>query len=197
MLHDRHRIDVRRTLRGLTLVLGLAALGTLPMSGQETQEEASPETEQSRQELMQEFNELRQELTQIRQQAMEDPELQRMRDSLNRSIAVAAEEVEPGSKEKLERLEEIQTEIQAAREEGDQEEMQSLIQELQTLREEVAAATRQVLSREEIRAQYRAFEEATLARMEEIDPRTTELVSRVEEIQARLQGGAPGTSPGR
>lgn len=143
------------------------------------QQEMDPEMMQQITEIQQ----IQQRLEPIQQEALQDEELAAQLASLQTRVTAAMQEE---SGEALARMESLQEEMAVAQEAGDEERMQALMMEGQSLQQELQAAQAEVMARPEISEPVEEFEAAQRARMIEIDPEAEELLERFDELVATL-----------
>lgn len=136
--------------------------------------------------LMVELQELQARLGPIHNEAMESEALAAQLDQIQTQVDVAMREADP---ELFERIDRFEAEFDEAQEAGDQERIQALSMEAQGVQAELQALQADVLDRPEIRGPIEDFEMAQRARMIEIDPEVAELLERIDEVLAELQGG--------
>lgn len=165
-------------------IAGLAAvaLAFLAAPGLHAQE---PEDEE-RQELTAELQQVAQQLAGIQQRAMQDPELQEVQAATEETVIAAMTELDPEAQEKIDRMEELQGDLQTAQEEGDQQEIGSLLQEQRQLQQSLQQTQVRAMQQEEVAASIESFRESLLAAMMEVDPAAAELLQRQEELQTEL-----------
>lgn len=135
--------------------------------------------------LMTEAQELQQRLAPIQEEAMQDEELSTQLEELRNRIESAMRDEAPGL---FEQMEEFESEFMAAQEAGDQERAQEIGMEAQGVEMELQSAQQTVLARPEIDQAIQDFETAQRERMLEIDPEAGELMDRMDEIRAEMEG---------
>ena len=135
--------------------------------------------------LMMEAQELQQRLQPLEQEAMQDPELAAMLEDVQERVETAMRDEDPELFEEMVRLEEA---FVAAQEAGDEERAQEVGMEAQGVYAQLQSLQQAVMDRPEIREPIEAFEEAHRERMLEIDPEAEELLDRMREIMAELEG---------
>lgn len=173
-----------RTSASLGRVAGLAAVAFafLAAPGLDGQEAEDGE----RQELTSELQQVNRQLAGIQQRAMQDPELQQEQADTEETVIAAMTELDPEAQEKIDRIEELQGEVRAAQEEGDQQEIGSLLQEQRQLQQSLQQTQARAMRQEDVAASIESFRESLVAAMMEVDPQTEELLERQEELQAEL-----------
>jgi hypothetical protein len=171
-------------MRGLRAIVTAAAAAVLIPAGAQAQQ---PQLPDSLIPLVQELQQLQQELTGIQQRAMAaDTGLQQEQVAVQQAVERTVLEVDPAIAQQLERLEGMEGEFRAAQEAEDTERMQALMQEAQQIQARVQHAQAQALERPEVAERVAAFREKLVARMATVEPRTPELMNRMEELLARL-----------
>lgn len=134
--------------------------------------------------LMGEAQELQQQLAPIQEEAMQDEALAAQLQDLQERVQAAMRDENP---ELLERMDELEADFMAAQESGDQERVQEVGMEAQTVQSELQALQSAVLEDPELSASVQAFEDAQRERMIEIDPEAGELIDRLDEIFEQLE----------
>lgn len=134
--------------------------------------------------LMGEAQELQQQLAPIQEEAMQDEALAAQLQELQERVQAAMRDENP---ELLERMDELEADFMAAQESGDQERVQEVGMEAQTVQSELQALQSAVLEDPELSASVQAFEDAQRERMIEIDPEAGELIDRLDEIFEELE----------
>lgn len=168
-----------------TPALIAAALMVAPVTA-DAQSQPAPSVPDSVQQMMMEFQQLQQQLGQIQQQALaQDASLKEKQDAVQETVEQAMQEMAPGIEQKIDRLEALPAEIQAAQ--GDQATMQALLAEGQALQQEVQAAQAEAVQREDVAREIEYFRAELLAGMSAVEPTTPQLVSRLEALAERLQ----------
>lgn len=185
---QRRTVTTRiRRMAGLVAV-ALAFLAVPGLDAQEPEESG----EEGRQELMAELQQVNQELVGIRQRAMQDPELQQEQAATEEKVIAAMTEVDPEAQQKLDRIQQLQGELQTAQQEGDQEKMGSLLQERRQLEQSLQQAQAQAMEQQEVAAAVESFRQSLVAAMKEVDPKAEQLLQRQEELQAELMDPGAG-----
>jgi hypothetical protein len=182
----------------LVAALGVAGCGDddgidqPPADQQPAAEQAQPGAPGAQQEmdpemmaLMTEAQEIQQRLAPIQEEAMQDEELSNQLEALRDRIETAMREEAP---ELFERMDEFEDEFMAAQEAGDQERAQEIGMEAQGVEMELQSIQQTVLARPEIDQAIEDFESAQRERMLEIDEEAAELMDRMDEIQAEMEG---------
>lgn len=146
------------------------------------------------QELIVELQQLQVKLQPIQQEAMQDPEIQAAQQALGVEIQAAMVEVDPQTPERIERLQELMGEAQAAQAAQDEAAMAQLVAEGRELEQQLQATQAAAIQDPEIAPRVEAFEARLLERMLEVDPEAGSLIERAKELDARLGeflGGRP------
>lgn len=181
------RNTTRFGIMALTLMVSAAACDEAndDEAGAATAEEgAVPSQPQMDPEMMaqvMEIQELQAELEPVQMRALEDETLSRRLTELQARIEAAMREE---NADMVDRMGQLQQEIVAAQESGDQEAMQRLMAEAQALQPQVQALQNTVLARPALREEVESFEAAHRARMIEIDPEAAEKLDRMDELMA-------------
>lgn len=186
----------------LAVLVPLVLLGTSACGGDTDTESApadtdpaaeaeAPQQQQQQQQmdpeamaLMGEAQELQQQLAPIQEEAMQDEALAAQLQELQERVQAAMRDENP---ELLERMDELEADFMAAQESGDQERVQEVGMEAQTVQGELQALQSAVLEDPELSESVQAFEDAQRERMIEIDPEAGELIDRLDEIFEELE----------
>lgn len=146
-------------------------------------------------ELRAEYAALQQGLSRLQQQALQDSavakQLAALEEEVNRRMT-AADPTVPG---KIDRLDHIQAEVNAAQAAGDSEKIQALVQEGTNLQLELRQLRGQTLADEEMEPRMEAVRTAVLAKMTELDPDAQKNMDRANAISAQLRADAPPGGP--
>jgi len=173
----------------LALVAGSLAVA-VPGRAQ-TPQPAPPVPDSVRQMLM-ELQRVGEELERIQEATLAANEgLRRQRQSVQAAVERAMVEVDPRSRGRLDRLRQIAGELRQAQERQDTARVQALIAEAQRLQQELQPAQAAAMQREDVMRQVQAYQERLLAAMRAHDPRTDELIARLESLAMRLQAASP------
>lgn len=165
-----------RTARGL---LGALATVLTPMAASAQQPtQPSPQV----QEWLAEINQLQQELAPLHEQAMQDPALQQEQEEVSTAVREAMVAADPVNGERLDRLEQLETEAQAARASGDSAKVVALASEAQELVPELQAAQEEATQQPEIDARVKQFEDNLVTKMVEMEPSAQAKVDRLDEL---------------
>lgn len=138
-----------------------------------------------------ELDQIHQELSALQSQALADPSLSAMQESVGEQMRMAMEEIDPSLAQSLDRIPEMEAEAQQAESRGDQEALDALSAEAQRIEERfMAAQNRAMQSRPNLVAEVLAFQEALQERMLESDPEAPRLIARMQELEAMLTSAA-------
>jgi TolA-binding protein len=130
-----------------------------------------------------EIQQLQAQLEPIQREALEDETLARQLEALQLQVEMAMREE---GAEIFSRIERFQGDMAAAEAAGDQERMQALATQAQGIEQEFHALQVAMFQRPEIREPFDRFEAAHRARMIEIDPSSSALLDRIEELMDGL-----------
>lgn len=185
-------------LLGRFAVTAVAALiVAAPLDAQMTpppqQQMQQPQLPDSVQAMMDEYQELNQEIGQLQEQAIEgSEELQSRRDALNELIMSTISEVEPEFDALVERFGELQQEAEAAQQRQDNETLQALMMEAQTVQERLQTAETRALETEQVEEGMDDFQTRLIAEMAEYDAEVPQKVERLENLAERLNAALEG-----
>lgn len=163
-------------------LIALAVLVAPPAARAQT---AAPPPEL--QEWLEEVQQLQARLEPIHQAALQDPAIQEEQEKVSAAVIAAMTDADPTISGKLERLQALAAEAQAAQANGDQERLVELSAEAQVLQPEIEEAQSQALSRPEIETQIETFRENLHQRMAQIDPEAQGLIERLQELERRIR----------
>jgi chromosome segregation ATPase len=170
-----------RTPAPLTLLLAACALVPAARA-----QEAPPA-----QQLLAEAQRIQATLTRVQAKALEAPPLARAADRLVADVEARMAELEPATSQRLERIEALRVQVEAAQAERDPEAFEKAIGEARTLTEALEATRARVLGEEAFATRASALQEQLVEAMTAIEPRVPQLIARVQEIGLALSGPAP------
>ncbi len=147
--------------------------------------------------LMTELQGLDQVLAPVREQAMQDPEIQAREQDLMQQVDATMESITPGILEIRARFDSLRAEYGAAQQTGDQERVQALGGELQTLQGSIQETQSQALEQEDVASAIEALREDLFARMRAIDGGADSLLNRAEAVMEELQAMADQAESGK
>lgn len=160
-----------------------------PQQGQQGQQG------QQQQQAIAEYRQVSQRLQQIRQRAMQDSGLRARRDSLVQAVRDRMRDQSDTTAARMDRMDELGQEMQAAREAQDTTRMQEIQGEARSLNRALRAAQEQVMQDPDVRQRVEAFQEAVRDEMREVEPSADSLLSLADSLRALLQqqmGSGPG-----
>jgi len=132
------------------------------------------------------------ELEQIQEATLAANEsLRQQRAATQAAVERAMVEADPQAKRRLDRLRAIGGELREAQARQDTARMQALIGEAQQLQRELQPAQAAAMQREDVVKQVQAYQERLLAAMRAHDPRTDQLITRLESLERRIQAASP------
>lgn len=154
-----------------------------------------PEAMQRQMAMMTELQAIDQVLAPVRQQAMQDPEMKAREQEIIQQMDAAMGSITPGIEGMRTRFDSLRTEYGTAQGAGDEERLQSLTGELQSLQETLQETQSQALQQEDISSAIEGFRQYLFDRMRTIDPSADSLLNRAEELTEELEAAASaGTS---
>lgn len=165
------------------LVLALVPAGLV---GQEEGERSSPELPPEAMQLIAELQQVQAELEPIQQEALTDPALQAAGEALAADVQEAMTDVDPETPERMERLQALMGEAQAAQAEQDADRMSEIVMEARGIEERLQAVQAQAVQRPEIATRIEEFQGRLEARMIEVDPDAGPLLERARDLNQRL-----------
>lgn len=174
------------TLCALAMVLTPAAA-----SAQQPTQPTQPTPEV--QEWIAEMQQLQSELAPLHEQAMQDTALQQEEEQVKEAVRQAMVAADPANGQRIDRLEELMTEAQAAQAAGDTAKIAALTPEAQQLGPQVQAAREQAMGTPEVETRVEAFEEKLIAKMVAMDPSAQARLDRLNEL-SELVAQAMGRS---
>lgn len=98
--------------------------------------------------------------------------------------------VDPGVDEAMQRLDAMAEEARAAQAQQDTAAMRRLLIEGQRMHQQIQSAQAQAIQREDVAKRIEEYRDDLLAAMKKHDPRTEELIHRMEDLTERLQAAA-------
>jgi chromosome segregation ATPase len=173
-----------RRLRTLSVAIVLGSF-TPALQAQQTPPE---QMEEWRAELQR----IRTQLQPLQNEALQDEAVRSEQEDVMGVVREAIVESDPTMGEKLDRMESIMAEAQAAQAERDQETLQELTAEAQTLQPQITEAQQEALGKPDVMERVDAFREKLYARMLEIDPESEPLINRMKLLDQRIRGETSG-----
>jgi chromosome segregation ATPase len=155
-----------------------------------------PEAMQQQLSMVTELQSIDQVLSPLRTQALEDPEIQAEQARVVKQVEEAMESISPGILEKQTRFETLRAEYGAAQQAGDQERVQSLTPELQTLQMSLQQTQTQAIEQEDVASALTAFRENMFDRMRALDPAADSLLTRAQDLSDALEAMAAEAGSG-
>jgi hypothetical protein len=177
--------SMKRTL------LALVAIAVVPAALPAQQ--AGPQIPENVRPLLMEMQQLHVRLEAIQQQALQDPQLSAAQDALGESIKETMEQIDPSLQQSMERVQDLETEAEAAQRSGDQAKLQQLAAEAEQIQVKFLTAQEQALQQPALAAQIDSFQTQLERKMAEVDPEAQRLIERFKELQVQIasvmQGG--------
>jgi len=189
---------------GLT---ALAAASVLGCAGENTPESQVPPADPglpatspapfpgSGDDLRSEYAAVQQRLNGLQQQAMQDTVIQKQYAELEAMVETQMKAADPELEQRRTRLMELQGEMGAAQQAGEDDKLQALLEEGTAIQGLLRQTQQETMALEEVEAKMTAFREAILARMAEIDPEAPKLVDRANELGEQLTAAAAAAGP--
>ena len=180
--------------RNRAVVMALVVVGPIVVAvpaRTQTPQPAPPIPDSVRQMFM-ELQQVSAELEQIQEATLAANEsLRQERAAAQAAVERAMVEADPQARRRLDRLRAIGGELREAQARQDTARMQALIGEAQQLQRELQPAQAAAMQREDVVKQVQAYQERLLAAMRAHDPRTDQLIARLESLARRIQAASP------
>jgi len=170
-------------------VAGLALLAATPLAAQDS---GPANQDESVQQLRQELQQVGQQVAQLRQKALQDSTIQQEQLALQQVIEKKMNTIDGKTSDRTQRMGEIRTALQKARQAQDTTKLRSLITEAQQIQAQLRQTQMKAMQDEEIATQLDTFRSDLIGQMKEIDPRADSLMSRMQELQKEIQQQAAG-----
>lgn len=158
--------------------------------------EATARAGSSQDSLRAQLERVEKKLNAISQRAMQDTALQREREEVLKLYREAIREVSDPAARRLARLDTVESELEAARAEGDTARMRSLLRERQELEVGLKRARETAMDREAVQKSLKEYQNRVRDRMRQLDPAADSLLRLADSLQERLRsqdrGGARG-----
>ncbi len=177
---------LRLAAAGLALLLATAPAAAQGSGG--------ASSDASTRQMQQELQQVGQKVIQLRQQALQDSAIQSEQDKLQVEIQTKMVSIDSATTQRLDRIKAITQEFQQAQQSQDTAKIQSLMAEYQQLTQKNQAVEMQAMQDSELAAELDSFRTNLIQRMNAIDPKADSLISRLQALQAELQGQAQDTS---
>ena len=178
-------------LRLGAMAAGLALLAAAPLAAQAS---SGAGTDAPTQKVQQEMREVGQKVIQLRQQALQDSAMQEEQFALQQEIEQKMNDIDSTTSTRNDRMNQIKQSFQQARQDQDTAKIRSLMTEYQTLSQQNQQTQMQAMQDKAIAADLDTFRTDLIKKMNDIDPSADSLISRLEALQTKLQGGASGGS---
>lgn len=136
--------------------------------------------------LYQEYAQLNQQIQQLQQQAMNDENVAQKGEALEKEITDAMLQNNPEIQKSLDKRDNIISQYQSAEQSGDQEKMQSLGQDFQSVTQIIQTEQQKVIQQPEIGLHLQEFETLVMQKMESINPETPQLMAKLEQLRNKL-----------
>src|SRR5690606_20365440 len=135
-----------------------------------------------------EFMLVQQELAQLEQEVLKDPAIRKEYDAVQAAIQEAARALDERHQSRVERLAELQQELQALTSSGSPspEVLQPLVTEARGLQERVVAVQEYVARSEPLKTRITELRARMTARMSEIDPQAPQKLERLTVLAKGL-----------
>lgn len=165
----------------IVAMIMILCLSTTLAQGQSPQQ-LPPEVQQ----LYQEYAQLNQQLQQLQQQAMQDEKIASKGEALDKKIREAMIANNPDIKATLDKRDEIMEKYQTAQQAGDQNTLMQLQQSFQGISQTIKSEQQKVLQQPELQSDMQEFQTMVRNKMEEINPNTSQIISRLQDIQTKI-----------
>ncbi|MFO7897416.1 MAG: hypothetical protein R6U84_10820 [Candidatus Cloacimonadales bacterium] len=152
---------------------------------------SAQEPDAEMQQVYQEYMTLNQELQALQQQVFEDPEVAEMNESFQKLLDEKIIEIDPEAATILEQQAKIEGDFMAAVENEDQEQLQELQQQYQTLDNQLRPLIDEAMQKKSVQEEQMKLEELVFAKMIEIEPGSQEKLDRIESLQMQLEQMMP------
>lgn len=174
-------------------VAGLALLVATPLAAQDS---GPANQDESVQQLRQELQQVGQQVAQLRQKALQDSAIQQEQLALQQVIEKKMNTIDGKTSDRTQRMGEIRTALQKARQAKDTAKLRSLITEAQQIQAQLRQTQMKAMQDKEIAAQLDSFRSDLIGQMNEIDPKADSLMGRMQELQKEIQQQAAGGQGG-
>lgn len=163
-------------MTGRKMLASLCALAALSLPAHLSAQETASQT------VEQEIAAIQQQLQAIQQRALQDPALQARQAEIGQEVVATMRRVDPAFAAAAARAEAMQADIAAAQEAGDNARLHELAAESEQLQQTFAAARARAMQDPELQASMQAFRAEVVEKMTEMDPETTTLLARLNEL---------------
>ncbi len=145
--------------------------------------------DKAKQQLYMEYMQIQMQLQSLQQKAFEDQALVKMRDEYTALVDSEMKKLGPEVAKLVDVKNEKISAFLAAQKAGDQAKMKSISLEAQTAVQNLAKYQKQVMGNKKITEKQQLLQDAVMKKMEELEPNFNNLIGRMEQIKAQLQGG--------
>ncbi len=182
-------MNASRLAPAIATAVGALLLAAAPAAARTQQ---APQIPDSVRQMLMELQQVRQELATIQEQTIEaNAELRTEREAAQETVEAAMIEAHPGIEKTIGRLEALGDELQQARAQKDTARMREILLEGQRMQREIQSAQAEAMQRQDVARKIETYQDDLLEAMKAQDPRTDELLARMENLAERIQ--AAGT----
>jgi cell fate (sporulation/competence/biofilm development) regulator YlbF (YheA/YmcA/DUF963 family) len=174
---------MKRALFTAAIVLGMPTM----LVAQEADHQTAVPDQEELEAIFAELQQVHLQLEEIQMQALQDPQLSAAQEQLGEEIRQAMESHDPTMKDRMARVQALETEAANAHQAGDHDRLQLLMTEAQQLEEHFMAVQHHVLEEPAIATKVTAFQTQLERKMVEVDPDAQTLITRFRELEGRLQ----------
>lgn len=189
MLH-RSPIDV-----DTPLAKRLSALGTLGlMAVLLAPSQAWAQGGQGQRETLMEYRQVNQQLRKLQQRTLrQDSSLQARQQELTQFILSEMRSLDDSTAARVDRLETLQSDLQAAGQQQDTTGARSAMKEMRKIQQALRPARRKILKRPDVQKRVKSFQKTVQERMREMSPEADSLIQLRDSLRRELQGGMGGS----
>lgn len=166
-------------MTGRKMLASLAALVALSLPAGVAAQESAPAAPEA------EAAAIQQQLQSIQQRALQDPALQARQAEIGQEVVATMGRVDSTFNARAARAEAMAADIQAAQEAGDNARLNELNAEAQEIQQAFASARALAMQDPALQASIQAFQAEVVAKMTEIEPETTVLLARLNELNGQ------------
>lgn len=155
---------------------------------QNNPQQNDPQQNNKMQKLYAEYQQISQELQSVQVKAFSDKDISSRSDKFNHELEKEMIKQDATIKGKLKKKDEIIDAFKTAETNGDQNKMTALKQKFQGISKDLQIAQQKAMKNPKLLKDSKIFQDALVAKMTKIEPKTPQLIARLESLGRELQG---------
>ena len=147
----------------------------------------NPQQNQKAQKIYQQYQEISQQLEGVQKQALEDEKIQKQSEEFTQELKTEMIRQDSSVEGKISRQEKLMEEYKKAQASGSKEEMTAIQQKFQGVSQDLQSVQQKALQNPELVKERDEFNNALIAKMTEIEPKTPDLLAQLQSLSQKLQ----------